>query len=202
MKIHQEILALSASQEETSCVNITSRVQNVITRSALSDGVVLVHTLHTTTGLTKKADVSVGYLVQEHESMLMNDFKDVLDGGAERLLQSLPEIISGRERFLDFLPKNILNVFLGFMINLLRPTGYWKHDDFTIRVENMHPDERKNATAHVKAAMIRESLLWSFSAGRLNLGKWQSMLFWDFDSKGRGERQIHVVVIGEAITER
>jgi thiamine phosphate synthase YjbQ (UPF0047 family) len=196
MKIYREVLEIPASRKETHCVDITEKVQNVVDNSTFSEGLVLVHTLHTTTGLTQKAAKSAGYLVQENESMLLADFGEILEGGAEKLLRSLPQIMSGRERLLDFVPKKFLNNFLGFLINLLRPIGYWKHDDFSIRTENMHPDERKNATAHIKAAMIRESILWSFSDGKLNLGRWQSLLFWDFDSKGRSKRKIQVVVVG------
>jgi len=195
MKIYREVLEIPASRRETHCVDITEKVQGVVDNSGFSDGLVLVHTLHTTTGLTQKAAKSAGYLVQENESMLLADFGEILEGGAEKLLQSLPQIMSGRERLLDFVPKKFLNNFLGFLINLLRPIGYWRHDDFSIRTENMHPDERKNATAHVKAAMIRESLWWSFGGGKLNLGRWQSLLFWDFDSRGRSKRKIQVVVM-------
>ena len=197
VKIYQEVLKIQAHNEETGHTDITKNIKNVIARSALVQGIVLIHTLHTTTGLTKKnQNIPVGYLVQENEPLLIEDFHVVLDEGAEKLLMSLPHITSSRKRFLDFVPEGLLDLLLKLIIAILRPTGYLKHDDFSIRT-NVNLDERKNATAHLKAAMIRESLVWSFSGGKLNLGKWQSILFWDFDSKGRGERQIHVVVIGE-----
>ena len=31
---------------------------------------------------------------------------------------------------------------------------YYRHDDFEIRTQNMHPDERKNGHAHVKAMLL------------------------------------------------
>ena len=198
MDTYQEVLKISTHNEEVGRTDITKHVQGIITRSGFVQGIVLVHTLHTTTGLTKKrlASAPVGYLVQENEPLLMEDLSTVLGEGAEKFLIALPNIASGRNRFLDFVPEGLLDILLKFIIAILRPTGYLKHDDFLIR-PNINPDERKNASAHLKAAMIRESLLWSFSSGKLNLGTWQSILFWDFDSKGRADREIQVVVVGE-----
>lgn len=198
MRTYQEVLKIPAHDVETGHTNITEKVQSVIEQSAFNSGIVLIHTLHTTTGLTKKrnSSIPIGLLIQENEPFLMDDMKAVLDEGADKLLTALPYISTGRKRFLDFVPESILNILLNSIITILRPTGYLKHDDFSIRTD-VTPDERKNATAHLKAAMIRESLTWSFSDGKLNLGKWQSILFWDFDSKGRNDRQIQIMVIGE-----
>jgi thiamine phosphate synthase YjbQ (UPF0047 family) len=215
MKVYQEVLKLPAgSGGKIGCTDITPEIQDIIVRSGFIQGVVLVHTLHTTTGLTrsnpaelvlqggnltgltKSGEATSGYLVQEKEPLLLRDFAGVLDEGAEKFLQALPQIASGRERFLDFVPTGLLDTLLGFIIAILRPTKYFGHDDFSIRTENVNPNEKKNAIAHLKAAMIRESLLWSFRERKLNLGKWQNVLFWDFDPEGRSGRQIQVVVIG------
>ncbi len=199
MEIYKEVLEIPAGDGDINCVDITGAVQEIISRSAFAAGIILIHTLHTTTGLTKGRDATSGFFVQEKESLLLTDFNEILGEGAEKFLQVLPQIkiVVGRERFLDIFPKSLLDTLLGFLITILRPTGYLKHDDFSIRTENINPGERKNAMAHLKAAMIRESLLWSFNGGKLNLGKWQSVLFWDFDSKGRDKRQIQIVVIGK-----
>lgn len=198
MEIFQKVLELPAGDGAMSCFDITGNVQTAINDAMLSEGIVLVHTLHTTTGLTKSREAALGFIMQEKEPLLLVDFNEILTEGADRFLEVLPQIkaVVGRERFLDIFPKGLLDTLLGSLITILRPTGYLKHDDFEIRTENMNPGERKNGMAHLKAAMIRESLLWSFSDGKLNLGKWQSMLFWDFDSMGRDKRQIQVVVIG------
>lgn len=196
MKIHQEVLRIPVCSEETNCIDITRSVQEIISHSAFTEGIVLIHTLHTTTGLMKSPEATVGLVVQEHEPLLLADLTEMLGEGAEKFLQALPRIASGRERFLDYVPRKLLDVLLGVIIAILRPTKYFKHDDFLVRTD-VSPAEKKNATAHLKAAMLRESLLWSFSGRKLNLGKWQSMLFWDFDPKGREERRIRVVVIGE-----
>jgi thiamine phosphate synthase YjbQ (UPF0047 family) len=196
MEIFQKVLGLPAG---VGCIDITGDVQRAVNDSTFNEGIVLVHTLHTTTGLTKGSGTTSGFFVQEKEPLLIADFDEILSEGADKFLQALPQIkaAAGRERFLDVFPRGLLDNLLGFLITILRPTGYLKHDDFSIRTENMNPGERKNAMSHLKAAMIRESLLWSFGGGKLNLGKWQSMLFWDFDSKGRDKRQIQVVVMGK-----
>ena len=199
MEIFQKVLELPAGGGVISCIDITGNVQGIVNDSMLSEGIVLVHTLHTTTGLTKGRGATSGFFVQEKEPLLLADFSEILNEGAEKFLQALPqiEVVAGRERFLDIFPKGLLDNLLGFLITVLRPTGYLRHNDFSIRTENMHPGERQNAAAHLKAAMIRESLLWSFGGGKLNLGKWQSMLFWDFDPMGRDKRRVQVVVMGE-----
>lgn len=199
MEIYQEVLIIPTGDGDTNCLNITQRVQDVVSRSGFAEGIIVVHTLHTTTGLTKRREATAGFLVQENEPLLLRDFDGILGEGADKFLRALPQlrVVSGRERFLDVFPKDLLNTLLGFLIAILRPTGYFGHDDFSIRTANMNPGEKKNATAHLKAAMIRESLLWSFGEEKLNLGKWQSMLFWDFDPAGRNERRLQAVVIGE-----
>jgi len=199
MKIFQKILGLPAGDGATNCIDITGDVQRAVSDTILGEGIVLVHTLHTTTGLTKGRDATSGFFMQEKEPLLLADFNKILDEGADKFLKALPQIkvVAGRERFLDIFPKDLLDTLLGLLFTILRPTGYFQHDDFKIRTENINPGERKNAMAHLKAAMLRESLLWSFSGGKLNLGKWQSMLFWDFDPKERKERRLQVVVAGE-----
>jgi len=198
VNIYKETMKIAASKNDTNCVDITKEVQKIVCRSGFVGGVILIHTLHTTTGLTKGREVTSGFFVQEHEPLLIDDFNEILNEGAGKLLLTLSQIklVAGRERFLDMFPKELLDNFLNIIIAILRPTGYLKHDDFSIRTKNMNPNERKNATAHLKAAMIRESLLWSFNDKKLALGRWQSILFWDFDSVGRDPREIQVVIIG------
>jgi len=199
MEISQRVLELPASDgaDEHTITDITRQVQKVISGMMLSKGIVLVQTLHTTTGLTMGGrEPSCGFLVQENEPMLWRDFGEILNGGAERFLQLLPGLASGRERFLDFVPRGLLDKLLEIIITILRPSGYFRHDDFSIRTANISPGERKNAMAHLKAAMLREMVVLGFNDGKLILGKWQSILFWDFDPKGRDGRKISVVVTG------
>ena len=53
-----------------------------------------------------------------------------------------------------------------------------------------------NGYAHVRAALIGPSITIPFSAGKLQLGTWQQVIFLDFDNRPR-QRQLHVQVFGE-----
>lgn len=183
---------ISAIKTKTFYTNITNYVQNAITESDFQTGIVLIHTLHTTTALS-----FTGFLVQEDEPLLMEDLSFLLDAGAKKILRLLPCIPKNKKNFTDLLPEKNLDDALELIKSSLEPANGYKHDNFEIRVANMGPNERKNAEAHLKALMLKESIAWTFSRGRLNLGIWQNILFWDFDPIGRKKRTLSIIVIGE-----
>jgi len=204
VKAYQEYLDIAVKDEKTFYKNITDDVQCAIAKSNFQRGIVVVHTLHTTTGLSNAGNdrngglMPAGFLVQEDEPCLMEDLGFALDSGAKKSLTFIPEIAKGkRTRLLEFLPENWLELFLEWAASLIRPVNGYRHDDFESRIVNMNPNERKNAEAHIKAAMIRESVVWTFSRGRLDLGRWQDILFCDFDSAGREKRRLKIFIIGE-----
>lgn len=175
--------------------NITSNVQEIVTKSGFNEGLVIIHTFHTTIGLT--ADVrAAGLMVQEDEPLLMQDIESVLEAGAKKCLDLLPMMLKTRPRILDVLPQDAAETVLNAVVALLKPVEGFKHDDFDIRTVNMGVNERKNAEAHLKASMIKEFLFWTFKNGCLNLGKWQDIIFWDFDPKGRRMRRLNVALLG------
>lgn len=53
-----------------------------------------------------------------------------------------------------------------------------------------------NGAAHLRAAMLGPSLTIPFVKGELTLGRWQQVVFVDFDTQAR-EREIVVQVVGE-----
>jgi len=60
--------------------------------------------------------------------------------------------------------------------------AYFRHDDFEIRTQNMHPDERKNGHAHVKAMLLSAtSHAIPVMDGEPSLGTWQRLLFFEMD---------------------
>lgn len=200
--IYQEELDIFVKDEKTCKVNITEEIQEVITESNFQVGIALIHTLHTTTGITNgrenidKAE-PIGFLVQEDEPLLMEDLKLALIFGAKKFLCFLPLLMKNKARILDMIPSNTTETLLEAATSFIKPLEGFKHDNFEIRTTNMGSNERKNAEAHLKAALLRECMLWTFSHGRLNLGQWQSILFWDFDPIGRKKRKISVILIGE-----
>jgi secondary thiamine-phosphate synthase enzyme len=59
---------------------------------------------------------------------------------------------------------------------------YYEHDDFDVRKQNMHDDERKNGHAHVKAMLLSAtSHAVPVVAGEPRLGVWQRLIFFEMD---------------------
>lgn len=59
---------------------------------------------------------------------------------------------------------------------------YYRHDDFEVRTQNMHPDERKNGHAHVKAMLLSAtSHAVPVVAGEPALGTWQRLILFEMD---------------------
>lgn len=130
--------------------NITQKIQEIVGRSQIRIGFVIIQTKHTTTGL----------LVQEDEPGLMEDLNRLLE-------------------------------------KLVPDDEYYEHDDFNKRTVNMGPNERKNARSHLMAFFFDPSLTLIIRERKLELGKWQSIFFFDFDAKGRSFRDVVVQVYGE-----
>ena len=59
---------------------------------------------------------------------------------------------------------------------------YYAHDDFAIRTQNMHEDERKNGHAHVKAMLLSAtSHAIPVVGGGPCFGTWQRLIFFEMD---------------------
>jgi len=81
------------------------------------------------------------------------------------------------------------------MFERLAPAdGPFAHDDFTRRTINLTANERKNGWAHCRAALLRTSESIPVADGRLTLGRWQRVLFVEFD--GSQTREIAVTLQG------
>jgi secondary thiamine-phosphate synthase enzyme len=73
---------------------------------------------------------------------------------------------------------------------------YFAHDDFAIRTQNLHEDERKNGHAHVKAMLLSAtSHAIPVADGEPALGQWQRLLLMELDDPK--DRQVLVHVFGE-----
>lgn len=73
---------------------------------------------------------------------------------------------------------------------------YYAHDDFEIRTQNMHDDERKNGHAHVKAMLLSAtSHAIPVSAGEPGFGTWQRLIFFEMDEPK--ERRVTFHVFGD-----
>jgi secondary thiamine-phosphate synthase enzyme len=73
--------------------------------------------------------------------------------------------------------------------------AYYRHDDFDLRTQNLHPDERKNGHAHVKAMLLSAtSHAIPIADGEPSLGTWQRLLFFEMDEPK--DRTITLQVFG------
>lgn len=89
-----------------------------------------------------------------------------------------------------------LEDFREHLLDLVPHEGrYYRHDDFDIRTQNMHADERKNGHAHVKAMLLSAtSHAIPVQSGEPGLGAWQRLIFFEMDEPK--ERTITFQVFG------
>jgi secondary thiamine-phosphate synthase enzyme len=80
------------------------------------------------------------------------------------------------------------------VLGRLVPQGdYYKHDDWDIRTENMHPDETPNAHAHLRQLIGgRGSEYVPVADAMLMLGEWQRIMIVELDQARRREILIQV----------
>ena len=76
-----------------------------------------------------------------------------------------------------------LDDFRRHLVDLVPHEGaYYRHDDFEIRTQNLHEDERKNGHAHVKAMLLSAtSHAIPVVGGEPSLGTWQRLLLFELD---------------------
>jgi len=74
--------------------------------------------------------------------------------------------------------------------NLVRERNGYRHDD-----PRYSDCERGNAHAHLRAALLGRSVAVGLSAGELSLGRFQSIIFAEWD--GPRQRAIDVQIMGE-----
>ncbi|RMF92987.1 MAG: YjbQ family protein [Nitrospinota bacterium] len=67
---------------------------------------------------------------------------------------------------------------------------YYRHDDLSVRTQNLEPGERRNGWAHIRSALFRTSETIPIQAGKLRLGKWQAVFYVELD--GPRERTLYV----------
>jgi len=78
----------------------------------------------------------------------------------------------------------------GLVERLVPERGGYRHDD-----PRFSDCERGNAHSHLRAALLGRSIAVGINQGELTLGRFQSVIFAEFD--GPRKREISVQVIGE-----
>jgi len=84
----------------------------------------------------------------------------------------------------------LIDDFKGLVERLVPERGGYRHDD-----PRYSDCERGNAHSHLRAALLGRSIAVGVNNGELALGRFQSIIFAEFD--GPRKREIHVQLIGE-----
>ncbi|HEY7667912.1 MAG TPA: secondary thiamine-phosphate synthase enzyme YjbQ [Actinomycetota bacterium] len=70
---------------------------------------------------------------------------------------------------------------------------YYAHDDFDVRTQNLHADERRNGHAHVKAMLLSAtSHAIPVVAGEPGFGRWQRLMLFEMDEPKPRRVTFHV----------
>ena len=84
----------------------------------------------------------------------------------------------------------LIDDFKGLVERLVPERGGYRHDD-----PRYSDCERGNAHSHLRAALLGRSIAVGVNNGELTLGRFQSIIFAEFD--GPRKREIQVQLIGE-----
>ena len=84
----------------------------------------------------------------------------------------------------------LIDDFKGLVERLVPERGGYRHDD-----PRYSDCERGNAHSHLRAALLGRSIAVGVNNGELTLGRFQSIIFAEFD--GPRKREIHVQLIGD-----
>ena len=71
----------------------------------------------------------------------------------------------------------------------------YNHDDFSRRTVNLCEDECRNGHSHCKAINLPTTVTLNLISGKIQLGRWQRILFIELD-RAR-ERKVQIQIIGE-----
>ena len=84
-----------------------------------------------------------------------------------------------------------------FLSRLAPPDAAYGHNDFRVRTQHMHPDERPNGHAHCLQLLLGSSESVPVIDAQLQLGEWQRLFLVELDGP-RPERELLVQVMGQA----
>ena len=96
---------------------------------------------------------------------------------------------------------NALEDIISYLSKQAPFNANYKHDDPSLR-KNCPEDEPINCDSHIKSSCYSQSsIVWSVSNGKIDLGRYQRVLFQEFDGpcprKHKSMRKYLVKIIGE-----
>ncbi|HHS12578.1 MAG TPA: YjbQ family protein [bacterium] len=137
MKFETEYLWFE-TQKKRELINITEKVQEIVTGSGIQEGMVLVSAMH----------ITAGVIVNDHESGLWQD----MDEWVEQLAPFRSD---------------------------------YRH----------HRTGETNGDAHLKSLLVHHQVILPVTGGKLDLGPWQQVFYFEFDGKRR--KRLIIKVMGE-----
>jgi len=87
----------------------------------------------------------------------------------------------------------LLEDIKAFLERIIPQSVSYNHDNFEIRTVNMCDDECANGHSHCKAFYLPASITLNILSGKLQLGKWQRVLFIELDRPRNRKVQIHIM---------
>ena len=85
-----------------------------------------------------------------------------------------------------------------FLAALAPADAPYAHNDFRIRTQHMHPDERPNGHAHCLQLLMGSSEIVPIRDGALQLGAWQRVFLVELDGP-RPRRDVQLQALGTAL---
>lgn len=89
----------------------------------------------------------------------------------------------------------LLEDLQAFLERLAPPGAAYRHNDFSVRTEHMHPDESPNGHSHCLHLLLGASESIPVADGELQLGTWQRLFAVELDGP-RPHREILVHILG------
>lgn len=89
----------------------------------------------------------------------------------------------------------LLDDLRSFLTRLAPPDAAYGHNDFDVRTEHMHPDERPNGHSHCLHLLLGASASVPVVDGVLQLGTWQRVFLVELDGP-RADRQVQLHLNG------
>ena len=89
----------------------------------------------------------------------------------------------------------LLDDLRDFLVRLAPVNAAYGHNDFRVRTEHMHPDERPNGHSHCLHLLLGASASVPVVDGVLQLGTWQRIFLVELDGP-RADRQVQLQLSG------
>lgn len=85
-----------------------------------------------------------------------------------------------------------------FLSKMIPEDSFYHHDDFSVRKIDQDDEykDRKNGFAHLKALLLGHHVTLAVVDSQLTLGRWQSILFLEFDGP-RKDRKFEILIYDE-----